>query len=216
MLAILAAMQTEADALLCNCSVQKSLSCGGKKVYSGTGFGREFQLIVCGVGKVNAAVGAQLAIDCYNADVLLNFGVAGGITEKTKIANIFSIERAVQYDFDLSEVNHTPIGTLNEYQTPYLPCKRSEAFPSATLATGDRFSNSIADLSLLADLRADIRDMEGGAIAQVALANGVPLYMFKAISDVIGNDCVQQYKNNLTRALNALTAATATMINEVR
>lgn len=216
MLAVIAAMQKEADAVLCKCSVQKSYNVCGKKVYLANSGEREFYLIACGVGKVNAAMGAQLAIDRLGADLLLNVGVAGGISEQTAIGKIFAIERAVQYDFDLSEVNHTKIGTLDEYETPYLSCRCNSAFPKATLATGDRFNNSDADLDLLtAQLGADIRDMEGGAIAQVALSAKIPLYMYKSISDVVGGNCVTQYKNNLARALGALSAAMPQIFSEV-
>ncbi len=205
MLTVITAMQSEAGALLCVSSVQKSFSLGGKKVYNLTAFGKEFNLVVCGVGKVNAATATQLSIDKLGADVILNIGVAGGINKSMSIGSIYSINRAVQYDFDLCEVNGTTIGTLNEYDTPYLEIKSTKGFPLATLATGDRFNNNIEDLTILKNLCADIRDMEGGAIAQTAIANKVPLYMVKSISDVVGSDCVQQYKNNLTKALAALS-----------
>lgn len=205
MLAVITAMQSEADALLCVSSVQKSFTLCGRKVYNLIAFGKQLNLIVCGVGKVNAAAATQLAIDKLNADVILNIGVAGGINKSMSIGSIYSINRAVQYDFDLKEVNGTAIGTLNEYDTPYLKVLPLNNFPTATLATGDRFNNNIEDLAILNELKADIRDMEGGAIAQTALSNNVPLYMVKSISDVVGSDCVQQYKNNLTKALAALS-----------
>lgn len=217
MLAIIAAMQKEADAVLCKSTVKKSCTLCGKKIYYAELGGRDFNLIVCGIGKVNAAAGTQLAIDRLNADILLNLGVAGGISKNLKIGQLFSIVRAAQYDFDLSEVNNTSVGTLDEYTEPYLPCNRLASYPAASLATGDRFNDSSSDLKLLTEfLQADIRDMEGAAIAQVALAAGVPLYMVKSISDVVGSDCVQQYRDNLARALGTLSSAAPDIVREVK
>ena len=217
MLAVITAMQREADALLCRCAAQRSYRLCGKTVVLASACGREFHVVVCGVGKVNAAAGAQMEIDKLEADALLNIGVAGGISPRTALGKVFAIEKAVQYDFDLSQLNQTKIGTLDEYDSPYLPVLAKSAFPLATLATGDRFNDSTQDLALLNDeLYADIRDMEGGAIAQVALSAKVPLYMYKAISDVVGGDCVQQYRDNLARALGALTAAVPQIFSEVK
>ena len=114
--------------------------------------------------------------------------------------------RAVQYDFDLSEVNGTPKGTLDEYDTPYLPLEDGQsAFKKATLATGDKLTASLADLPLLNALGADLRDMEGAAIAHVAFAAGAPLYAYKAVSNKIGADSVAQYREFTRRALEALS-----------
>ena len=215
MLVVIAAMQKEADALINLSTIKKSYSLGGKKIYQASAFNKDFYLIVCGIGKVNAAMATQLAIDKLGADKLLNIGVAGGILSDMKIGQIYSIDKAVQYDFDLCQVNGTQIGTLDEYSTPYLLCNAISAFPVTTLATGDRFNDNTQDLSILAQLNAGIRDMEGGAIAQVALTNKIPLYMVKCISDVVGSDCVQQYKDNLVRALGNLSNAMQKIFLEI-
>lgn len=99
MLAVITAMQREADALLCRCSAQKSYRLCGKTVVLASACGREFHVVVCGVGKVNAAAGAQMAIDKLEADALLNIGVAGGISPRTALGKVFAIEKAVQYRF---------------------------------------------------------------------------------------------------------------------
>ena len=43
-----------------------------------------------------------------------------------------------------------------------------------------------------------LRDMEGGAIAQVCTSNNVPLYMIKGITDIFNNGTAQeQFYQNL-------------------
>ena len=204
MLYILAAMQKEADALLAKAEIKKEFTQFGKKLWEGEACGVPFTLIVTGVGKTNAAAGAMLAI-ARGADRLLNIGVAGGITPRAKIGSLWQIDRAVQYDFDLSAINGTPVGTLDEYQTPYLPLRTGGKFPTATLATADSFASGQDDMALLDSLGADVRDMEGAAIAHIAYAAGVPCTMFKSISDNAREESVREYRENMLIALGALS-----------
>ena len=62
-------------------------------------------------------------------------------------------------------------------------------------------------MALLESLGADVRDMEGAAIAHIAYAAGVPCTMFKSISDNAGEESVREYRENLKIALGALSGA---------
>lgn len=207
MIGIVIAMECEAEILLRDMQIEsKEIRCG-KTIYIGKAYQKELTLIVCGVGKVNAAVGAQILLDLYHAEYLINFGVAGGIWKNTEVAGVYQIEKAVQYDFDLAELNQTKIGTLNEFSENYLPLSTLSApLPCRKLATADRFNDNPEDYSLIKNyMEADIRDMEGGAVAQVAIHAGVPCYEWKAISDQAGNQSsFEQYNANKLRALENL------------
>lgn len=213
MLYIFAAMQKEADALLAKAEIRKEFTQFGKKLWEGEACGVPFTLIVTGVGKTNAAASAMLAI-ARGADRLLNIGVAGGITPRAKIGSLWQIDRAVQYDFDLSTINGTPVGTLDEYQTPYLPLRTGGKFPTATLATADSFASGQDDMALLDSLGADVRDMEGAAIAHIAYAAGVPCTMFKSISDNAREESVREYRENMLIALGALSESLPKILEE--
>ena len=164
-------------------------------------------LFVSGVGKVNAASATQKAIDA-GADEILNCGVAGGFDPAMKIADVFEIDRAVEYDFDLAQLNGTEVGVHNERTTPYFGLQTRGLFPARTLGSGDRFSDSQADLSVLARDGVTIRDMEGAAIAHVCEMNGVPCRILKCLSDVHGQGAMtDQYKANLSKALLSLAQA---------
>jgi nucleoside phosphorylase len=165
------------------------------------------RLYVAGVGKVNAASATQKAIDA-GADEILNCGVAGGFDPAMKIADVFEIDRAVEYDFDLAQLNGTEVGVHNERTTPYFGLQTRGLFPARTLGSGDRFSDSQADLPVLARLGVTIRDMEGAAIAHVCEMNGVPCRILKCLSDVHGQGAMtDQYKANLSKALLSLAQA---------
>ena len=219
MIGAVIAMQSEADILLDQMNITSELTISGKPVYIGTAFGKEVTLVVCGVGKVNAAIGAQLLISKFNVDTLLNFGVAGGLNDDTKLCDVYQIQQAVQFDFDLTQLNGTKMGTLDEYSENYLPLSSFNAsFPKKNLGTSDRFNDSAADYELLTkELNADIRDMEGGAIVQVALSANLPVYSVKAISDVAGSgSTTDQYLKNRSKALENLKKKLSILFEELK
>ncbi len=201
-------MASEAKAVLDNMEETCETVACGKRVVKGRLCGRETAVVITGVGKVNAACGAQYAIDELGADKIINIGVAGGLNGGMNVGEIYSIEAAVQYDFDLVQLNGTKMGTLNEFEEPYLPLNTLPLYPLKKLGTGDRFNDSQADFRLLTEeLGADIRDMECGAIAQACAHAGVEIYSFKAISDLAGSgSTTEQYLKNLALCLEKLTA----------
>ena len=210
MIGVVIAMQSEADILLSEMQVSRSLTVSGKAVHVGKAYGKDIALCVCGVGKVNAALGTQLLISKFDVEKLLNFGVSGGLNPSTELCQVYQISAATQFDFDLVQLNGTKIGTLNEYTESYLSLNLLHLpFEQRKLATADRFNDSPIDYKLLTEeLSADIRDMEGGAIVQAAYAASLPIYSVKAISDVAGSgSTTDQYLCNRDKALANLKKA---------
>lgn len=165
------------------------------------------RLYVSGVGKVNAAAATQKAIDA-GADEIVNCGVAGGLDLEMNVGDVYEISQALEYDFDLTILNGTKLGTHNERSTPYFDCSTTGKFPARILATGDRFTNDEKDVLDPFSLGATVKDMEGAAIAHVCELNKIPCRMLKCISDVHGKgDMTGQYKDNLAKALGCLREA---------
>ena len=218
MIGAVIAMQSEADILLDQMQVQRSLVVSGKNVFVGKAFGKDVALCICGIGKVNAALGTQLLVSKFGIDKILNFGVAGGLNKNTKLCEVYQISAAVQFDFDLTELNGTKMGTLDEYKENYLTTNQFKAeFPKKNLGTADRFNDSKADYQLLTkELGADIRDMEGAAVVQAAYCAELPVYLVKAISDVAGSgSTAEQYFANKALALENLKSALPTFFEEL-
>ncbi len=203
------AMDCEAETIVRNLDGARRETLFGREVVRGRLCGAETAVVVAGVGKVNAAAGAQLAVGTLGADALLNVGVAGGLDTRLSVGDILRATRAVQYDFDLSKINGTPVGTPNEYKAPFFELASAGYWPEATVATGDRFMDDADDVAQLRErFGANVCEMELGAIAHVARRAGVPLYSWKAISDVAGlGTQAGQYKENLARCLETLGAA---------
>lgn len=201
------AMEKEAQPFIDKMDVLSDVVINGKRTVRGELGGEMCAVVVCGVGKANAASGAQYCADLLGADVIINAGVAGGLSKDLAVGNIYGVSEVVQYDFDLCRINNTEIGTLNEFDKNYLALSVSDVFPAKRLGTGDRFDDRESDFLLLTNtLKADMRDMECGAIAQVCAHAGVRCYSFKAISDIAGSgSTTEQYYENLSLCLAALS-----------
>ena len=212
------AMKSEAAPITdCMQGVQENTLCG-RAVYGGRLCDEETHVIVCGVGKVNAACGAQIAADLLGADAIINIGFAGALNNSMEVGGIYAIEYACQYDFDLVQLNGTPMGTLNEFEDRWLPLAVAGGYQRKKLATGDRFNDDAGDFKMLTeDFRADIRDMEGGAIAQACIHAGKPLYSFKAISDIAGSgSTTEQYLGNIKKCTENIRAHAEDIFRRVK
>jgi len=170
--------------------------------------GPDDRLYISGIGKVNAAAATQKAID-DGATEILNAGLCGGFGSRVEVGKCYEVAAAVEYDFDLAKLNGTRVGQLNERETPYFDLTTSGKFPSRILATGDHFNDSESDYALITDeLGAELRDMEGAAIAHVCEKNAIPFRSLKCVTNVAGGGSMTgQYQDNSARCLTCLRNA---------
>lgn len=213
---IIVAMLKEAEPIVKQFSSIVGMNVCGKRVFRGNLNGKRLHVIVSGVGKVNAAISAQIAYSHLSADIVINIGVAGGLNDSVQIGAMYEIQEAVQYDFDLTKVNNTKIGTLDEMSTNYLRFDVTQ-IDGKRLATADRFNDSAADNMLLTKLlEADIRDMEGAAILQACYYNRLDCFCYKVISDKFGSgSTVEQYQKNLEKCLKKIGVKISTIIQRI-
>ena len=207
------AMDCEAAAVIRNLANAREEHLFGRRIVHGSLGEVTTAVVVSGVGKANAAAGTQLAISSLNASAIINVGVAGGLDSSLAVGTVYRASRAVEYDFDLSKVNNTSVGTPNERDTPFFELASVGDWPIATVATGDRFTDDENDFEFLRTaFDAKIRDMELGAIAHVAFHSSIPVYSFKAITNVVGKGAMTvQYKENLSRCLDVLAQETISL-----
>ena len=166
------------------------------------------RLYVCGIGKVYAAAATQKAISEFKPDVVVNCGLCGAYGDEIQVGDVYGVESAVEYDFDLAQINNTTVGVKDGETSPYVPVSSGGGFPLRRLATGDRFNDNEADVELIKSFGCSMRDMEGAAVAGVCAANGVKCVMFKCVSDVHGRGAMTgQYLVNRQKALECLSRA---------
>lgn len=198
MLALIAALNSEAEKVIEVIDNKSFIVIAGKKAVKGTLFGKDVVLAVSGVGKVNAAMTAQVLIDGFAVDCVFNFGTAGGADESVKVFSYYLVSKVCQYDFDVTEIDDVSIGYIETFGRVFFETDTDgiEFFEKKALATADRFSNKPADIETVRKLGCNLRDMEGGAIAEVCTANGIPLIMLKGVTDTYDNPAYQYLENN--------------------
>ena len=150
----------------------------------------------CGTGKVNAALCAQLMLDRFGVEKIINLGIGGSLSKAVSVKNVVVATEVCQHDIDTTLFNEPPgfIGGLNIVKIP-ADSALSLALENAAkrcgktvhrgcIASGDAFISSDEAKEKIADeFGAVCCEMEGGAIGQVCYANGVPFAVLRTISD---------------------------------
>lgn len=146
-----------------------------------------------GIGKVNAAMSAQLFIDRYHPDWIVNAGVAGSFLD-LPIGTIVLADCFVQHDVDTTAMGD-PIGlvsTVNRIEFPTSEVERTSAilkdlgvsYRTGKVATGEVFMTKGERADWVArTFSPTLCEMEGGAVAQVCLRNEVKFAALKSVSD---------------------------------
>lgn len=152
-------------------------------------------IIACagGISKVNAAMTAEILCLKYGVDLILNAGVAGCLTD-LPVGTLVVPTEFVQHDVDTTAVGD-PVGlvsTVNRVEFPaWKPAHCVETlkklgFSAVTgrVATGDWFAVKGERAAFIRDtFHPLLAEMEGCAIAQVCLRNGVGFAAVKSVSD---------------------------------
>ena len=150
-------------------------------------------LMQSGIGKVNAALGAQDLISRFKPDCIISTGVAGGIDCGVEVMDVVASRELVYHDVwcgdgnEYGQVQGMPAryaGNEVLLQTA-LGLNTSTKIHGGLICTGDKF---ITDRSSLDAIKGKFPeglavDMESAAIAQVCHIAGVEFLSFRIISD---------------------------------
>ena len=168
---------------------------GGFKIYTYGNDTYDLFVINSGVGELAAAAAAELLITGYGVQMIVNFGVVGGLTEAMTMARTVVVERVVHTDFDTSAWNGFEPGRYPDQPDPYVPTdpelvrKALKAAPElvpVVCASADKFvAGAEKKIALHERFGADICEMEAAGIVLTAKRAGVPCLLIKAVSDGI-------------------------------
>lgn len=200
MIGFIVALKGETQSFLKNIENIRESSLAGKPLFTGKFLGEDVALIISNIGKVSAALSAQALIDKFSPELLFNFGSAGGIKGETEALLYYYVEKSAQYDFDLTALEDVPLGYNQGYDRVFFDSIEIKTdLEKKTLASSDKFTSEKADVDKLMKMGCSIFDMEGAAIAQVALSNGVPFISVKGVSDLYGSGSnAEQFVKNLS------------------
>ena len=206
MLGIIGAMEIEIKGIRALMTDKKERIISGISYVSGMLGSCEAVTAVCGIGKVFAAICTQSMILEYDPKVIINTGVAGGLSPQLRIGDIAIASQVVQHDMDLSALGD-PRGLVPGLDSIYIEadteisdmlseCVRSEGMNTltGTIATGDQFVASVSKKEeLIGEFSAVAAEMEGGSIGQVCRVNNKPFAVLRAISDSADESSVEDY-----------------------
>ncbi|MFT4305321.1 MAG: nucleoside phosphorylase [Microbacterium sp.] len=132
-----------------------------------------FEVLVTGLGKLQAAVGLSERLRDGGYEEVVVVGTAGGLVGTAEGA-VHEVAAAIQHDVaDLD-------GVVGRHVA--LP-ERTGGGDGVVIATGDRFIDDADAVAAITALGATLVDMETYAYFWVAERYGVPIRVFKAVSD---------------------------------
>lgn len=199
MIGIICAMQIEADGIIALCENVKTRTHAKMKFTLGTLHGKDVCIVVCGVGKVNAAMCALMLIEKYKPDLVLNSGVAGSLSPIVGIGDIVVATKSVEHD-----MNGTALGdkqgeiTFPDGNMMFFECDKQASTLLASIckeipdtkvaqgiiASGDIFVSDRKQRFKINDRFGALAcEMEGAAIGHVCVRCEVPYGIIRAISD---------------------------------
>ena len=206
-LGIIGAMQVEVEILLGRMENKNEKTVAGSVFYEGTLEGIPAVVVQCGVGKVNAAICAQILCSCFGVTHLVNTGIAGSLCADLDIGDLVVSTDAMYHDFDCVHFGY-PYGKIPGMDVVSFPADETlmgYAFAAAEavnpghtkqgrIASGDQFV-AVKELkeTIIANTRGLCTEMEGAAIAQTAYRNGVPFVILRAISDKADDSAEMDY-----------------------
>jgi adenosylhomocysteine nucleosidase len=194
----------------------------------GTIDGHAVVLAGSGMGKVNAALVTTLLADRFGCHTVVFSGVAGGLDPRLAIGDIVVADFVIQHDAGVLEDERVRI-----YQPGYVPMINPTdrlGYPTdpgllgrvkqqltgisipgqivyGTVLSGDQYLNCEATRERLRnELGGQAVEMEGGAVAQVCEAFGIPWLVIRALSDLAGGTALFDFTAFVDQA--AASAAT--------
>lgn len=197
---IIGAMENEVRTLIKMMDIEKTVDKVSLKFYIGKLEQKEIVLVQCGIGKVNAALCAQILISEFNVDAVVNTGVAGAIHSSLDVNDIVISTEAIQYDVDATAFGYKK-GQIPQMDNSVFKADErliKAAYESSLeqakgqnfkivkgrVATGDIFiSSQELKNELQNDFKAYCGEMEGGAIAHACTLNNIPFVIIRAMSD---------------------------------
>ena len=155
----------------------------------------------CGIGKVNAALGAQRMINEFHPDCIISSGCAGGNGDDINIQDVIVSTELTYHDvYCGTAIDDTTIygqvqGLPARYPVDSYLLSKAESLELGTesfklhsglIVTGDWFVDTREKMREIIGHfpNAKAVDMESCAIAQTCYINKVPFISFRVISDI--------------------------------
>lgn len=176
--------------------------------YCGKIAGMEAVALYSGVCKVNAAVAAQLLIDHFGVEAILNAGTAGALDPSLRVFDTVVSTESAYHD--------VAADILTEFH-PWLPdvwfradekllaaarraAQGREDVRFGRMVSGEQFINGEQREQIRAAFRPLTVDMETAAAAHVCHVNSIPFLAVRSVTDNADHDGAENFEANCIRA----------------
>lgn len=199
---MIVAIPEEIDALFRTCgSPIGTDTAPGYTVYCYSIEGHTVYVAGSGAGEIAASSTTQYLITKYGAELIVNFGVCGGLTADMGLQRTVVVEKAVHYDYDASPFDGSAPGQYLIYPDVYIPadqellrmaCESEPTLKPVICASGDKFvENPAFKAQLHTQFGAEICEMEAAGILLTTNRNQVPALLIKGVSDSVDGDSAE-------------------------
>ena len=205
---IIGAMEEEVAALKQDMETEEKKEIAGMMFHRGRLCEKEVVVVKSGIGKVNAGICAQILIDRYQVDLIINTGIAGSLDARIDIGDMVISTDALHHDMDATGFGYDP-GQIPRMDTFSFPADEKLAALAKTvneeenpdihtflgrIVSGDQFiSSKEAKERIKETFQPLCTEMEGAAIAQAAYLNKISYVIIRAISDKADNSAATDY-----------------------
>ena len=170
--------------------------------------------ILAGPGKIQCASAAQLLIDKYNLDYIIDVGAAGSLSNDVKIFDTICVERAYEYDVLNNDFNNIPRDLITKtdlHDNPKMKeviegiSKEPYNIRIGNIACGEmNVNNKRLRKKLYQKLGAIGANWETSAVLKVAELNNMKSLSFRVITDQAGEAMEENLMKNWEEALDIL------------
>lgn len=190
---------------------------------------KKIVVVVSGIGKVNSAICAQLLIDRFNVECVVNSGIAGAISEKLDIADIVFSSDLIQHDVNAVNFGYK-IGQIPRMGDNYIfkgdkylldkmekiAQNKDIKYFVGRIVSGDEFVSTNSKKQWLKDnFDAMCTDMESASIAHVCFLNKIPFMAIRCISDTADDRAEMAYNEFEQIALEKCFMISSALIEEI-
>ena len=202
----------------------------GMEFYDGKLEDLDAVVVQCGVGKVNAAMCAQILCSVFGVTHLVNTGIAGSLCAQLDIGDLVVSRDAMYHDFDCVHFGYE-MGRVPGMDVVSFPadeamigyaCAAAEAVHPGhvrvgRVASGDLFvAEKAAKNRIIEKTGALCTEMEGAAIAHTAYRNKVPFVILRAISDKADDSAEMDYPTFEAQAAHRCAEVAANMAKQLK
>ena len=179
------------------------------KFHTGTINHVNVSAVYSGVCKVNAAIAAQLLIDMFHVDLIINAGTAGGMKEGVQLFDTVISERVIYHDVaDDILTDFHPWLKSNYFLADQELCAIARAYSRTskhpvlfgTMVTGEQFIEDEKREEINRKFDPLSTDMETAGVAHVCYVNRIPFLAVRTITDTVTHQGIETFDQNCEAA----------------